>query len=88
MKQEEKGLTSSWGGITRWQTSVFRLPLVDESDKTELLAATKMASHLKETIFPQYRVGLLHGRMKAEEKEEIMLSLDGATSTYSPAQRL
>jgi ATP-dependent DNA helicase RecG len=52
----------------------FVYPLVDESDKTELLAATKMASHLKETVFPQYRVGLLHGRMKAEEKEEIMLS--------------
>jgi ATP-dependent DNA helicase RecG len=52
----------------------FVYPLVDESDKTELLAATRMASHLKEAVFPQYRIGLLHGRMKAEEKEEIMLS--------------
>jgi ATP-dependent DNA helicase RecG len=52
----------------------FVYPLVDESDSSELLAATRMASHLKETIFPQYRIGLLHGRMKAEEKEEIMLS--------------
>ncbi len=52
----------------------FVYPLVDESDKTELLAATRMASHLKETVFPQHRIGLLHGRMKAEEKEDIMLS--------------
>ena len=52
----------------------FVYPLVDESDKSELLAATKMASQLKETTFPQHRIGLLHGRMKAEEKEEIMLS--------------
>jgi len=52
----------------------FVYPLVDESDKAELLAATKMASQLKETVFAQYRIGLLHGRMKAEEKEEIMLS--------------
>jgi ATP-dependent DNA helicase RecG len=53
----------------------FVYPLVEESDKSELLAATRMASHLKKTIFPQYRIGLLHGRMKAEEKEETMLSL-------------
>jgi ATP-dependent DNA helicase RecG len=52
----------------------FVYPLVDESDKSELLAATRMASHLKEIVFPHYRIGLLHGRMKAEEKEEIMLS--------------
>jgi len=52
----------------------FVYPLVDESDKTELLAATSMASRLEEAVFPQYRIGLLHGRMKAEEKEEIMLS--------------
>ena len=52
----------------------FVYPLVDESDKSELLAATKMASQLKQTTFPQHRIGLLHGRMKAEEKEEIMLS--------------
>jgi ATP-dependent DNA helicase RecG len=52
----------------------FVYPLVDESDKSELLAATRMASHLKETVFPQNRIGLLHGRMKAEEKEQIMLS--------------
>jgi ATP-dependent DNA helicase RecG len=48
--------------------------LVDESDKSELLAAKKMAVHLKEVVFPRYRIGLLHGRMKSEEKEETMLS--------------
>ncbi len=52
----------------------FVYPLVDESDKSELLAATKMASQLKEAIFREHRIGLLHGRMKAEEKEKIMLS--------------
>ena len=51
----------------------FVYPLVDESDKMELLDATKMASHLKKAVFPAYRIGLLHGKMKAEEKEEIML---------------
>ncbi len=52
----------------------FVYPLVDESDKSELRAATGMASHLKKAVFPDFRIGLLHGRMKAEEKEQIMLS--------------
>jgi ATP-dependent DNA helicase RecG len=47
-------------------------PLVEESDKVELLNATKMASYFQSSIFSQYRVGLLHGSMKAEEKEETM----------------
>jgi ATP-dependent DNA helicase RecG len=47
-------------------------PLVEESDKMDLLDATKMASYFQKSIFSQYRVGLLHGSMKAEEKEETM----------------
>ncbi len=48
-------------------------PLVEESEKMDLRDATRMAEHLKNDIFPQFRIGLLHGRMKSEEKEEIML---------------
>lgn len=48
-------------------------PLVEESEKIELLNATEMADHLQKAVFPSFRVGLLHGRMKAEEKEEVML---------------
>ena len=47
-------------------------PLVEESDKMELLDATKMASYFQKSIFSQYRVALLHGGMKAEEKERTM----------------
>ena len=47
-------------------------PLVEESDKIDLRAATDMAMKLQKT-FPQYKVGLLHGRMKPPEKDEIML---------------
>ncbi len=47
-------------------------PLVEESDKMELLNATKMATHFQKSVFARYRIGLLHGSMKAEEKEETM----------------
>lgn len=47
-------------------------PLIQESEKVDLKAATKMYEELRDRIFPQYRVGLLHGRMKAAEKDEVM----------------
>ena len=47
-------------------------PLVDESDKMELLNAKDMAVHLQKTAFPSYKIGLIHGRMKPQEKERVM----------------
>ena len=47
-------------------------PLVEESEKLDLKAATEMSQHLAQDIFPQYKIGLVHGRMKGVEKEEQM----------------
>ena len=47
-------------------------PLVEESAKVDLRAATEMADHLALDVFPTYRVALLHGRMKPDEKERVM----------------
>jgi ATP-dependent DNA helicase RecG len=47
-------------------------PLVEESDKVDLKAATEMADHLALEIFPGYRLGLLHGRLKADGKDRVM----------------
>jgi ATP-dependent DNA helicase RecG len=47
-------------------------PLVEESAKVDLKAATEMADHLSQEVFPAYRVGLLHGKMKQDEKDRIM----------------
>lgn len=47
-------------------------PLVEESEKMDLRDATQGAQRLQEEVFPHYRVGLIHGRMKGEEKERIM----------------
>jgi ATP-dependent DNA helicase RecG len=47
-------------------------PLIEESDKVDLRAATKMKDHLEQDVFPAYRVALLHGRMKADAKDRVM----------------
>ena len=47
-------------------------PLVEESDKLEAKAATEEYERLQKEVFPDLRLALLHGRMKAEEKEGVM----------------
>jgi len=47
-------------------------PLVEESDKIEARAAVEEYERLQEHVFPGLRLGLLHGRMKADEKETTM----------------
>ena len=47
-------------------------PLIDESAKMDLKAATIMYEDLRTRIFPQYTVGLLHGKMKSVDKDAIM----------------
>ena len=47
-------------------------PLIDESDKLLLKPATAMYEKLKNEIFPNLKIGLVHGRIKSNEKEIIM----------------
>jgi ATP-dependent DNA helicase RecG len=47
-------------------------PLVEDSEKVDLRAATAMAEHLQAEVFPEFRVALLHGRLKPEEKDRVM----------------
>lgn len=49
-------------------------PLIEESEKVDLQAAIQGAARLQEGEFRSYRVGLLHGRLKTEEKERVMAS--------------
>ena len=48
-------------------------PLIEESDKMDLLDAQRMHNHLSTNIFPQYSCVLLHGKMPSREKDTIML---------------
>jgi len=47
-------------------------PLVEETEKSELLAATEAYACFRDEVFPELRLGLLHGRMKSDEKDAIM----------------
>ncbi len=47
-------------------------PLIEESEKLDLKAATIMFEELRDKVFPKRRVGLLHGKMKSGDKDEIM----------------
>ena len=49
-------------------------PLVEESEKTDLQAAMQGAEQLQAEELAEFRVGLVHGRMKSEEKEQVMAS--------------
>ena len=46
-------------------------PLVEESEKIDLKAATAMSEQIAQ-VFPEFAVALLHGRMKGDEKEAVM----------------
>ncbi|HEX3102687.1 MAG TPA: ATP-dependent DNA helicase RecG, partial [Pyrinomonadaceae bacterium] len=47
-------------------------PLIEESAKLDLKAATIMYEDLRTQIFPHLKVGLLHGKMKTVDKEAVM----------------
>ncbi len=59
--------------IEKGRQAFVILPLVETSKAMEeVKAATTEAARLEKEVFPHRRVGLLHGRMKAKEKETIM----------------
>ena len=47
-------------------------PVIEENEETELKAAMKMYKELSKSIFPELRVGVLHGRMEPDLKEQVM----------------
>jgi ATP-dependent DNA helicase RecG len=47
-------------------------PVIEESETQTVKAAQKMYEHLSQEVFPQVSVGLMHGRLGADEKEAVM----------------
>jgi len=73
-------LTSSHGGVYKLmkkeidagRQAYVVYPLIDESETLSAKAATVEAEKLQKEIFPEYKIGLLHGKLKNDEKEQVM----------------
>jgi ATP-dependent DNA helicase RecG len=60
--------------VRRGRQAYVVYPLVEESEKLELKAATEQYRFLSEEAFPELRLGLIHGQMPGEEKDRVMRS--------------
>jgi ATP-dependent DNA helicase RecG len=60
------------GKIKEGRQAFVICPLVEESDKLGVKAVTSEQEKLKTEIFPQLNIGLMHGRLKPQEKESVM----------------
>jgi len=58
--------------IEKGRQAFIICPLVEESDKIEAKSAIEEHKRLQKNVFPQLKLGLLHGRMKAKEKDAVM----------------
>ncbi len=58
--------------IDKGRQAYIVFPLIEESEKLTAKAATVEAEKLQREIFPDFKIGLLHGQMKNAEKDEIM----------------
>ena len=58
--------------ISQGRQAYIVYPLIDESEALSAKAATEEAKKLQETIFKEYKIGLLHGKLKPDEKDTVM----------------
>jgi ATP-dependent DNA helicase RecG len=68
----EKGYSFLEEELKKGRQAYIVYPLIEESEKADLKAATEGYRYLQEKIFPHRRLALLHGRIKREEREKIM----------------
>jgi hypothetical protein len=75
-KQRSRVYESVASELAKGHQAYVVYPLVEESEKLDLEDATQGVEKLAQ-VFPQARVGLLHGRMKGEEKDAVMEAFRG-----------
>ncbi len=71
-QERERGFTLIRGQIKEGRQAFIIYPLIDENEKIEARAAVDDFDVLSKEIFPNLKLGLLHGRMKPTEKDEVM----------------
>jgi len=70
--KENKAYDFIRGEIQKGKQVFIVYPLVEESEKLDLKAAIKEAHKLQNEVFPDTKVGVLHGKMAPTEKEQVM----------------
>lgn len=70
--ERERAYTFIRKQVNEGRQAFIICPLVEESEKIEARAAVEEHARLSREVFPEFRLGLLHGRMSAEEKEAVM----------------
>jgi len=70
--ERERAYSFVRGQCKKGRQAFVICPLVEESDKIVAKSAVEEHARLQEQVFPNLKLGLLHGRMKSAEKEEAM----------------
>jgi ATP-dependent DNA helicase RecG len=70
--QLEKAYAFIRAQVAKGRQAFLVYPLVSESEQLEIKAATEMFQQLKQTVFSDLAMGLLHGQMPAAEKDSVM----------------
>ncbi|MCK6540805.1 MAG: ATP-dependent DNA helicase RecG, partial [Anaerolineales bacterium] len=72
-QERERAFTLIRGQIKDGKQAFIIYPLIEESEKIEARAAVDDYETLSKEVFPDLRLGLLHGKMRPAEKDEVML---------------
>ncbi|OGO41639.1 MAG: ATP-dependent DNA helicase RecG [Chloroflexi bacterium RBG_16_57_9] len=71
-RERERAYQFVKGQVEQGRQAFIICPLIEESDKIEAKAATVEYERLQKEVFPQLKLGLLHGKLPADEKEAVM----------------
>jgi ATP-dependent DNA helicase RecG len=72
-QERERAFTLLRGQINAGKQGFIIYPLVEESEKIDARAAVDDYETLSKEVFPDLKLGLLHGRMRPDEKDDVML---------------
>jgi ATP-dependent DNA helicase RecG len=73
-RERERAFTLVRGQVESGHQAFIIYPLIEESEKSDLLAATAEHDRLQKEIFPDLKLGLLHGRLRPDEKDAVMFA--------------
>jgi ATP-dependent DNA helicase RecG len=71
-RERERAYAFLRGQVERGRQVFVLYPLIEESEKIDARAAVEEYERLQQSVFPDLKMGLLHGRMKVREKEQVM----------------